>query len=63
MAENNRGREVYRAIDRILPQGDYYEWLEFWGITQKELDVFMDAGEEAVNKMYEVKEGDVGNET
>lgn len=56
MAENNRGREVYRAINDKLPESTYYEWLEFWGITQKELDVFMDAGEEAVNKMYEGKE-------
>lgn len=53
MAENNRGLEVYLAIDHILPEGDYYEWLDFWGITQKELDTFMEAGEEAVNKMYE----------
>lgn len=53
MAENNRGLEVYLAIDQILPEGDYYEWLDFWGITQKELDTFMEAGEEAVNKMYE----------
>jgi hypothetical protein len=58
MTKNNRGREVYRAIYRILPQGDYYEWLEFWGITQKELDVFMDAGEEAVNKMYKERDSD-----
>lgn len=52
MAENNHGKNVYRAIDNILPEGDYYEWLDYWGITQKELDVFMDAGEEAVNKLY-----------
>ena len=53
MAENNRGLEVYRAIYDKLPESTYYEWLDFWGITQKELDVFMGAGEEAVNKMYE----------
>lgn len=52
MAENKRGKNVYRAIDDILPDGTYYEWLDFWGITQKELDTFMEAGEEAVNKMY-----------
>lgn len=58
MAENNRGREVYRAIYDKLPESTYYEWLDFWGITQEELEVFMEAGEEAVNKMYEERDSD-----
>lgn len=58
MAENNRGKNVYHAIDNILPEGDYYEWLNYWGITQKELDIFMEAGEEAVNKMHKEHDSD-----
>lgn len=52
MTKNNRGKRVCHAIEDQLPEGLYHEWLGYWHITQEELDVFLEAGEEAVNKMY-----------
>lgn len=47
------GETIAYAIFKNVSEYSFIEWLETWGISEEDWNLFIEAGKEAVNKKYE----------
>lgn len=51
--EQTKGEIIYFAIDKLIGHQGYQEWQEYYEISDKELNTFLEAGAKAVDELKE----------
>lgn len=54
-----KGQQIEYAIFKAVSEYSFVEWLETWGIREKDWKKFMDAGKAALHKPYQVTNKDL----
>lgn len=54
-----KGQQIEYAIFKAVSEYSFVEWLETWGIREKDWKKFMDAGKAALHKPHQVTNKDL----
>lgn len=59
MEKMTKGQQIEYAIFKAVSEYSFVDWLETWGIREKDWKKFMDAGKAALHKPHQVTNRDL----
>ena len=59
MEKMTKGQKIEYAIFKTVSEYSFVDWLETWGIKEKDWEKFMDAGKAALSKLHQITNKDL----